>query len=525
MKNIFVLMILFCIHLNAQNNEFKVYNNGLIYSENSVVKLKYIVDSLNLKFKACDFNKTFLSCAQTKANFVSLEGEESLEAKKDLENNMSYLEFKAKYSKNNFEENLVVVKSYYGNFRGIEKVSFSNLELGKIRRHEIILPQKEIDSQKENFNGKWFFNFYEKTKYSKASLKAFYFVEEFKTKPMVDKYARLIQYSDCMVDTTTHVFFDGAKDESGLIGYNPSLPNKALKFNLYVGKVLNKPSFDYKKLSKLYSYNEIIDINGKPKTLTKQDLAEKNILDEEYKTYQRHLKNWESLRLSRLDSLKKSDSNFMLMLDDALVEVKTNKSSNDEFEEYVGRYVSKETELELKRSRRVMGGCSMDSRPRIHALNIALLSAETAKWEVFLRSHLNIMNDRFDRASDGSYAQGARNTYIKEIEVLDINVLDLILGISLRIENPFKNHYFSSIDRVGRALSESRNPRLVEKTILDMISDNSLDDYNRILMYYLFDNYNYNLIDKKIKKLNQSKLQLAVSKMPDYISSRITFTN
>lgn len=167
----------------------------------------------------------------------------------------------------------------------------------------------------------------------------------------------------------------------------------------------------------------------------------------------------------------------------------------------------------------------MDSRPRDHALNIALLSAETAKWEIFLRSHLNIMNDRFDRVSDGSYAQGTRNTYIKEIEVLDINVLDLILGISLRIENPSKNHYFSSIDRVGRALSESRNPRVAETTILNMISDSELDDYNRILMYYLFENYNYNLVDEKVKKLNQSKLKLAVSNMPDYISSRIILKN
>lgn len=108
------------------------------------------------------------------------------------------------------------------------------------------------------------------------------------------------------------------------------------------------------------------------------------------------------------------------------------------------------------------------------------------------------------------------------IEVLDTIVLALFLDISFRIENPSKNHYFSSISRVGRALSESGNPRLVEITILNMISDNDLDDFNRILMYYLFDNYNHNLTDENAKKLNQYELQLAVSKMPDYISSRIS---
>lgn len=108
---------------------------------------------------------------------------------------------------------------------------------------------------------------------------------------------------------------------------------------------------------------------------------------------------------------------------------------------------------------------------------------------------------------------------------MDINTLDLILGISLRIENPAKNHYFSSIDRVGRALSESRNPRLAETAILSMISDSDLDDYNRILMYYLFDNYNYNLADENAKKANQSKLKNAIASMPDYISSKIIFEN
>ena len=168
-----------------------------------------------------------------------------------------------------------------------------------------------------------------------------------------------------------------------------------------------------------------------------------------------------------------------------------------------------------------MGGCSMDSGPRIHALNIALLSGETAKWEIFLRSHLYILNNRLDGLTYAGENHSTKKTYVKEIEALDINVLDLILGISLRIENPSKNHYYSWFNGNGRALAESKNPRLVETTLLDMISDNDLDDFNRILMYNLFDNYNHNLTDENAKKLNQSKLQLAVSNMPDYISSRI----
>ncbi|MWB96510.1 hypothetical protein GON26_19270 [Flavobacterium sp. GA093] len=518
MKKLFVLMILIGFNMNAQNTEFKVYDNGLIYSENSVTKLKHIVDSLNLKFKVCEFNKTFLSYPQSKANFIRLDKKDVLKAKKDLENNISYSEFKAKYPKATFEENLMILKSNYTNYDNIENVKFSSLELGGNSNESITTTKQDADSYKNIFKGKWLFQYDEKTSYSNESLTAFYFIEEFKTKPIADKYARLIQYSDCLVDTTAQIFYDNAKDTG--VRYLDTVPTKALKFQEYVDKVLKKPSFSDEKLNIIWGYDEMA-FDKKSKKKNKKNIIDKELAEREFELFRKNLENWESLKFTRCDSLRRADSNFSLMLDEALAEAKVNKSSDDEFEEYVGRYISKDAELELKRNRRVIGGCSMDNSPRVHALNIAMLSAETIKWEIFLRSHLNIMNDRFDRASDGSYAQKERNTYIKEIEVLDINVLDLILGISLRIENPSKNHYFSSINRVGRALAESSNPKLVETTILDMIADNDLDDYNRVLMYYLFDNYNYNLTDVNAKNLNQTKLQLAVSKMPDYISSRI----
>jgi hypothetical protein len=163
----------------------------------------------------------------------------------------------------------------------------------------------------------------------------------------------------------------------------------------------------------------------------------------------------------------------------------------------------------------------MDQAPRWHAQEIALLAAETTNWHIFLRSHLDIMNDRMDRVSDGSWAWKDRKTYIKEIEVLDINLPDLIIGISLRIENPAANHYFSSIGRTGRALAESKDREIFEKEMLLMIADKELDDYNRILMYFLFDNYNYFLTDKAIQKANLDKLRVAVAELPAYLSSRI----
>ena len=155
---------------------------------------------------------------------------------------------------------------------------------------------------------------------------------------------------------------------------------------------------------------------------------------------------WEAGRLAQTPK-------FRELLARAVADPSTLGATDDEFEEYVARYYSARKAPEYKRNRVVVGGCSMDNSPRLHALNIARLSAETVNWETFLRAHLDIMNDRFERVSDGSYAQAGRQTYLRELEELDINVPDLLLGISLRIENASRNHYFGSLSRLGRALA------------------------------------------------------------------------
>jgi hypothetical protein len=123
--------------------------------------------------------------------------------------------------------------------------------------------------------------------------------------------------------------------------------------------------------------------------------------------------------------------------------------------------------------------------------------------------------------SDGNYAWAKRNTYIKELEELNINVSDLILGILFRIENPSENHYYGSISRVGRALSETTNKEEIEDVILKTIADPELDDYNRILFYFLFLNYSDWLQDADAKKQSEEKLTMVVQTLPNYLREKI----
>lgn len=399
--------IICSLHVLAQS-EFTTYKNGLIYSETTMGKLGHIVDSLNLKYKNCDLNKTFYSKSQTIGQIVSLDSVNIPEAKKDMDNNLSFEAFVDKYPKAIIRKDILVVKYKYKNYENKELVNFAEVSPDGDYDFEID-KENTGDLYHKPVKNTWVYEYHEKTQYSNESIRAFYFPDEFNSMKIADKYARQIGYSDCLIDTVSAKLKDNLKD--GWV----ELP-----------------------------------------------------------------KNWQSL------SLKKKQK----LLDDM-------------------------------RSIEVIGGCSMDSRPREHAINIALLSAETTNWEVFLKAHLDIMNDRFDRMSDGSYAWAQRKTYIKELEDLDINVTDLLMGISFRMENPASNHYYGSIGRLGRAITESKNRSDFESSILSMIEDKELDDYNRLLAYFLFLSYNNNLKGKPDQDKNLARLKLSVARLPSYLSEKI----
>ena len=390
--------------------EFITYNNGLIYNESTMYRLGHIVDSLNLKYKVCDFNKVFYSKSQTVAHIIRLDTNDIKQAKTDMQSKISFEDFILKYPFATIEKNVLVVKSKYKDYKEKEIVEFSEINMNSDYAFEIT--HDNIDNL---YNAKlkhsWLFDYNKKTEYYAESITAFYFPEEFKASPLGLKYSKQIGYTDCLIDTTAAKFKENAKN--GWV----SLP-----------------------------------------------------------------KGWRKL----------SDKKKAKLLNDM-------------------------------RSTQVIGNCSQDSRPREHAVNIALLSAETTNWEVFLKSHLDIMNDNFERMSDGSYAYAQRKTYIKELEKLNLNVVDLLIGISLRIENPASNHYYGSIIRLGRAISESENKEGFKKQILSMIEDHSLDNLNRVLAFYLFLNFNNYIEDTAEQNNNTVLLKNSINSLPDFLKEKINF--
>ena len=402
MKTIIVLLAVLILNIKqcySQNSEFQVYSNGLIYSEKTMAKLSAIADSLNLKFKTCDFDKNFHGFDQTLAYYIYLDSINFKEVVADIDNNISINDFINKYPKSEIDTSALILRSLEKNYEEKAVVQFYHYNSKSSPEFSI---DKELNFLQIDMKGKWLYEHYKNDEWSNEFLKILYFPNNFESKVLPKEYSLMIGYADCLIDTTTKKFYDKLKD--GWV----DLPD-----------------------------------------------------------------NWTSLSMNKKTKL-----------------------------------------LEEMRKTRVIGYCSMDTRPRNHAINIALLSAETYNWEVFLKAHLDIMNDRFERMSDGSYAWAGRKTYLKEIEELNINATDLLLGTCFRISDPAKNHYFGSISRIGRALSESSNPIEIENQILSIIQNKELDLFNRILFYYLFLNYNHNLSDEKTKENNKAKLAIAAIGLP-----------
>jgi hypothetical protein len=410
----FLIGLLFTTFLFAQS-EFAKYKNGLIYSEDTMHKLKKIVDSLNLKYKTCDLNKKFYSQQQTIGYLVQLKTGNVSQAKKDIDHNIPIEKFLAKYPEAIIKKNVLIIKSKTKNYYKKDIIRYNEVAVNDDYNIDI-----EKDYTKNLYHkpakNTWVYYYRSKKSYPDETIDAFYFPENFKSTVLDQKYSKQIVYSDCLIDTSVTKFKENSIGDRYDFSVNASLPD------------------DWRKLPK----------------------SEKEKL---------------------LDNL---------------------------------------------RDKQIVGNCSMDERPRIQGINMALLSADIPNWGLFLKSHLDIMNDRFERVSDSGYARQTRKTYIKELEELDINIYDLIFGTVFRIENPVDNHYYGSIDRLGKAISESRYKDDFLAQMLFIIEDENLDDYNRLISYFLYVNCNYYIMNERQKRINKIKLNNSIKKLPLYLSEQIT---
>ena len=478
MTKLIQLIALFVVSLTAtaQDTEFTIHDNGLIYDEQTMSRLGYIVDSLNLRFKSCE-PKQYYSLAQGFATRVEVK-KEIQQARQAMNSNMPLNEFLERFRVADKRREWIV-KYRYTDYRDKKILEYAGLPLRDDHRLSIELADRASNDKSQG----WIFEEYN------GNLVGLY-LEDVRPRPIPGQYGQLIQYVDCMIDTTAEIYLTEKKERE------PHRLPPDSKITQYL-----KLTTDFKGEP------------GMPEIDWDSPFAEA-----QYNKFVREHQQWNNARLAWLDDkMQKGHYNKSLLMD-AYREAAENGIGDEALEFYVERYLSPSEALKLKRLRKPVGYCSQDRTPRLHAQSICRLAAETTQWDIFLRAHLDIMNDNFERQTDGSYAWAGRGTYLRELEELDINAIDLLIGTSLRASGVSDNHYFGDIGRVGRALSETSQKDELERRLLSMVEDGRLDLYNRLLIAYVFDNYNHHLQDEPRKKNNAIRFKNALSTLPDGIA-------
>ncbi len=487
------LILMFCAFFSAataQRGEFKIYDNGLIYDDTTVQYLNVMVDSLNLVYKTCDLDQDYYAYPQTFAHRFVIEGNVE-QVKRDLEKDLPFAELEKRYPGIEIEENLLITR-YETRYRDEEPSwKFQEMPVNYGYGLSIYWPK----SNEQPTRGSYVYKQYDQT------TTGLYFIDDLQQKKLSDRHARMVQYVDCMVDTSAQIILDDMYEEQWEL---PKTMKSARAFLTLVNDYPGHPKYPEKDIE---DYNDSIQVQA---------------FDEAYAKYWQELDEWLKQKETYITQELSKTQKFKTLLREAIQEIETNRVSSEELEYYLGKYYSKEKALELKRNRRVVGFCSQDSRPREHAMQIAVLAAEAAQWDIFLRAHLNIMNDRFERVSDGSYAWGERQTYIRELEVLGFDVPQLLIGSCLAVANTSEGHYWGNVRRIGRALAEAQEREKVEKIMLELIQDDQLDAYNRMLVVYLYRNYIHSLPEEE-RQPQWDQLSVAAEQLPKVIAEKIEF--
>jgi len=508
-KIVLIGLIMFSVMgLFAQNGVFQTHNSAMLYSDTTIKQLTKIVDSLNRSFAASNLNTTYYSKQQALGHYVKVNKERVREALKDIENNISYEDFLNQYPNADLDDNIIIIKSLYKDDNNNDVVEFISLSVGKNLSYNFTFKnQAELYTKK--LHNSWVFEYSDEDPYFGESVEAFYFAEEFQSIPIPDKYANYIRYSDYLIDTNTQIYFENAFHDKPL---DDSEATERLIENM-----LHEDAIDVLYLRDAKKGGDIekfmLYVDEKTKRPQFKDF-------EKRKDFMTEFNKWDSLKFQIIDKKLAKSRKFNQLLKKAYQEAILEGVSNDDFETLVGRYISKEKELFLRRNRR----CGLHYDSRDHALKIAILAAETLNWDLFLRSHLDILVERYE--DNNNHAQEKRYTYMKELEEIKINIPDLFLGVSLKIENPATNHYHqNNIDKTAFALAESKYKDELEKAMLNAIADDELDDYNRILIYELFVYYTCYLKDEERIDNNIIRLQEVVNELPDYLAIRIQNEN
>ncbi len=510
-----VLLIIFTVFSFAQYPRHGIlpkYANGLIYSDSTIKKLRKIVDSLNHKFMQNEEESTFVNYPYAQAQYVKIDAKKVKNRKEIFTDKMPFEKFIQHYPTLEVRKNAWIYQEENVNswqkltFQGFDSRSWHEYSTDK---WELIITGNWV-VHKEGWVYKPFKN------YKALEMEASFISSPFIQKKIPQKYARMIWYADFLTDKPLEVKDKKMGDWNRMSVYkdiNDIKDKKPKLFNFlnFVLEFPNRPTRDtcYKtKFEDEVIESGLIFSKKKERCLAK---------------YYQKLETWDSLRIEYIRKTLSKTDKFRLLLDEAIEETISTQISNPTIEFYIAEFKSRELALALSLDRKDEAGFDNFSTGYCdHAKQILQLAAETANWSIFMDKHLYVLDENFEPECSHVKKGEFKRTYIKELEEIGVNVIDLLLGTSLRVNNPTKNHCYLNSRTVSRALSEIKNKDEVENKLLSMIQDQELDDFNRTIICSLFKNYNCLLKDLNRQGKNQKKYFKALSILPGTLGENLS---
>lgn len=503
-----VLLLIFTTFSFAQYPRHGIlpkYNNGLIYRDSTIKKLHEIVDSLNFQFGKIQKESSFMSVPYAQAQYVKIDAQTVENRKEIFTDEISFENFIKKYpviaiNKNAWIYKEIDVKEHHkADFKEFVSRSWHGYPTDKWA----LIDTGNWLVHREG----WVYTLFKN--YEALEVEASYVSSPFVQKKIPQKYAKMIQYADFLVGDKPENFSDNktkkGADWNGMSVFtdiNNVKSNKPKLFDFlnFVGNFPNRPTRDSCYKTK---FGDEIYEDG----WTRSKKREACNFD-----YHHRLENWDSLRIEYIRKTLSKTNKFKESLNEAVDETIGTQISNPTIEFYIAEFKSKQLALQLSLNRADESGFDNFSTGYCdHAKQILQLAAETANWSIFIDKHLYVLNDNFEPECSHVNKGEFKRTYLRELEEIGVNVIDLLLGSSLRTSNPAKNHPYLNARTVSRALSEIKNKDEAENKLLSMIQDQELDDFNRMIVCLLFKNYNCLLKDSQRQEANQQKYFKALS--------------
>ncbi|WP_207426688.1 hypothetical protein [Pedobacter sp. SYSU D00535] len=320
--------------------------NELLYSEQAIKRLQKEIELKNASFRA-DVPASFLSVPQGTAAYLSIKGDGVAQIKKLIDGGSRWQQVSALLKAGERADSIYFIK-----IKTEKGVSFYPLELN--RENWSSVDTKVPDHYDQDLTGSWVYSHYPRTSYSNERLVALFIRKELRPKLLPQAAAACIRYADHLIDTNSSIFTKAGNNTFRGFTYG------------------NNPMVD--RVLKLAH-----SLPGKPEW--KANVSETN-----RQNYEQQYNDWEANRKADLEQKLSKTEEFQTALTAAYKEVIANDTAShlymNEFETYVEKYLSPAAALDLKRRRVVVGACSMDQSPIMHAANIARLAGETCCMEI-----------------------------------------------------------------------------------------------------------------------------------------------